>query len=132
MEMVRPDVTMYRDIWDGNDTFIGLVTVNRAEGCLLSEAAVERALIAPVINVIQFDNFRVEIWVIRHTMDWITGRLGDVGHVADIYFRKINTFVHNFWRGADLSGIIGILGLLYEEITYIHPHGLQLGEYIFV
>ena len=57
-------MTMYRDIWDWNDTFIGLVTINRAEGCLLNEAAVEHALIAPVINVIQFDNFRVEVWVI--------------------------------------------------------------------
>ena len=39
VEMVRPDMTMYRDIWDWNDTFIGLVTVMRAEGRLLLEAA---------------------------------------------------------------------------------------------
>ena len=85
MEMVRPNMTIYWGNRDGNNPLIGLITIQRAEGSLHLEVAFKCALVAIVIKIIRLDNFRVEIRIIGHTMNWIIDRLGNVCHVADIY-----------------------------------------------
>ena len=123
---------MYWGVWDRHNPIVSLVTIFRSMG--------RRFKMIDFFLVIlkSFDpiSFLVKFGVVRYTMNGEIIRFGDVGHVPDIYLRKVDCFENNFrsWacRGVDLSGIIGIIGLLYEEITYIHPHRLKVMEYIFV
>ena len=69
VEMVRPNMTIYRGSRDRNNPFIGLVTIDRAKGSLHLEFAFKCTLGAIVIEIIRLDNFSVKIWIIGHTMN---------------------------------------------------------------
>ena len=97
MEMVRPNMTIYWGNRDGNNPLIGLITIQRAKGMFLVVAAIQCSPISVIIHIVKLNFLCVKLWIIAHAMDGITGWFGDVGHVADIYFRKVDGFVHDLW-----------------------------------
>ena len=93
MKLVRPNMTVNWSVWDWNDPNIRLVAVDGTEGRLSLEAALKRPLITVVIPVINLNHFGVEFWLWGTSINWETCRLWDIGHVAYIYFGKVDRFV---------------------------------------
>ena len=112
---------MYWGVWDRHYPVVSLVSIFRSMGRRFKMIDFFLVIFKSFYPV----SFLVKFGVVRYTMNGEIIRFGDVGHVTDIYLRKVDCFENNFrsWacRGADFIR----LWILYEEITYILQQTLE-------